>query len=591
MERRAGADRRCVYYWRKDLMAFKRFAYIPVLFLLALGAVVKAQDLDSLKNVLKNAQGDTVKVKTLAALAEAAPDGEWEKYNEELLTLCDKKLKALSSGDPLYFFYMRNKAHSFNNTGIYYDMRGDFEMAMEFHLKSAEIREKINDRQGLAFSYNNMGAVLYYHGHLVRALDYFRRSYNLQKEFKNQQGMADALNNMGFIYQDRGDVARSLQCFNQSLDIRKEMNDQPGLAAGYNNIAGVYQSVGDISKALDFYMRSLHIREQAGDKNGMAYNLNNIGGIYLGQYEYQKAIEFCSRSLKLAREVNDLQMQGHALNKLGTIYSYKKDSLKAIEYLHQAYKIFENNSSRLEMAIAKDHLGDLYMAFGLDGRARGYFEEALQIYKEINNVQGISHCLSNLAGISFKQGDLVKARKLGEQSLVLAERLGYPGNIRKAAYGLKNTYEAMGDFSSALRAYELFVKMRDSLKNDETRKNVIKKQFQYDYEKKAAADSLLAAGEKQVMQARIKQNRQQSYFLYAGLLLTLLFAGLMIHRFRITSKQKNIIEDQKKQVEVQKLLVEQKQEDVLDSIRYARRIQQSLMPTAKYIERVLNKKD
>ena len=37
-------------------------------------------------------------------------------------------------------------------------------------------------------------------------------------------------------------------------------------------------------------------------------------------------------------------------------------------------------------------------------------------------------------------------------------------------------------------------------------------------------------------------------------------------------------------------IIQQKQEEILDSIKYARRIQQSLMPTEKYIERKLNSK-
>ena len=46
---------------------------------------------------------------------------------------------------------------------------------------------------------------------------------------------------------------------------------------------------------------------------------------------------------------------------------------------------------------------------------------------------------------------------------------------------------------------------------------------------------------------------------------------------------------QKKQIQKQKLLVEEKQKEILDSIQYAKRIQQSLLPTEKYIEKSLKK--
>jgi hypothetical protein len=43
-----------------------------------------------------------------------------------------------------------------------------------------------------------------------------------------------------------------------------------------------------------------------------------------------------------------------------------------------------------------------------------------------------------------------------------------------------------------------------------------------------------------------------------------------------------------KQLSEQKKLIEEKQKEILDSIRYARRIQRSLLPTEKYISRAIS---
>ena len=49
------------------------------------------------------------------------------------------------------------------------------------------------------------------------------------------------------------------------------------------------------------------------------------------------------------------------------------------------------------------------------------------------------------------------------------------------------------------------------------------------------------------------------------------------------------VEIQKKEVELQKQIVDEHQKSIIDSITYARRIQQSLLPTEKYIEKNLNR--
>ena len=63
----------------------------------------------------------------------------------------------------------------------------------------------------------------------------------------------------------------------------------------------------------------------------------------------------------------------------------------------------------------------------------------------------------------------------------------------------------------------------------------------------------------------------------------------MFNRWKVTQKQKEIIESQKSQVESQKKIVEEKQMEILDSIRYAKRIQQAQLPSEKFISKILKK--
>ncbi len=51
------------------------------------------------------------------------------------------------------------------------------------------------------------------------------------------------------------------------------------------------------------------------------------------------------------------------------------------------------------------------------------------------------------------------------------------------------------------------------------------------------------------------------------------------------------VQERTAEVVQQKILIEEKNKDIMDSIRYAKRIQTSLLPTEKFIERILNKKN
>ncbi|HYG50783.1 MAG TPA: hypothetical protein VD905_07760, partial [Flavobacteriales bacterium] len=75
-----------------------------------------------------------------------------------------------------------------------------------------------------------------------------------------------------------------------------------------------------------------------------------------------------------------------------------------------------------------------------------------------------------------------------------------------------------------------------------------------------------------------------------GIAVVLVFLVFVSRSLKLTRRQKNIIEEQTREVQLQTLIVEEKQKEIMDSIYYAKRIQQALLPTKRYIERSINLK-
>ena len=67
------------------------------------------------------------------------------------------------------------------------------------------------------------------------------------------------------------------------------------------------------------------------------------------------------------------------------------------------------------------------------------------------------------------------------------------------------------------------------------------------------------------------------------------FAIFMFNRFRITNRQKTIIEKQKVMVDKAYEELHEKNKEVMDSIYYAKRIQTALITSEKYIENTFTK--
>ncbi|MBA2610933.1 MAG: tetratricopeptide repeat protein [Bacteroidetes bacterium] len=374
--------------------------------------------------------------------------------------------------------------------------------------------------------------------------------------------------------------------------LSQKSNYKKGIATSYNFIAYIINQKGNIKGALAYYLKSIQIMNAIGDKGGMALTLNNMAGIYKNQGDIKKAIDYVKKSLKIQIDQGRKVNIARSFNNLGFLNGQIGDNEKAVVYFQKALDIFYELKDKQGAATTLNNIGKIYSDnFKKNDSslsvAMNNFKKSLILAKEIDDQKIIAYVLKNMGDVLIKQNNYVEAEKQLSQSLIIAQKLGYPESIKGAAGALKDVYKKQNKPAQALQMYELYLQMRDSLNNGETRKAALKTQFQYEYDKKEAV--LKEQQEKERAVAKEK-NQAQKVIIWAvisGLILVLAFLAFVFKRLQITRKQKRIIEKQKQEVEEQKSLVEEKQLEILDSIRYAKRIQQSLLPTEKYITRNL----
>lgn len=498
-------------------MKIKSYLLFTIL-LLFTKQFVFAQKADSLKQVLKTANHDTIRCNILNQLIEDESDDKiWTDYNEQVKVICERNLKKSNLDEALRLFYTKKLGNAFNNSGFLANQNGDMPKALEYFHKSLKLQKEVNDESGLAFSLNNIGAIYRNQGDILKALDYYHQSLIIQEKLKDKKATAICLNNIGAIYKNQGLANKALDYFNRCLNIQKEIKDEAGIARTLNNMGFIFQSKGDDKKAMYYYQMSLKIYESLNSKQGIANVLKNIGSIYQKQGDVKKALECFNKSLILQQEIKD---------KLGVTQSY------------------------------------------------------INIGKALLDLGNINGALNN-----------------AQQSLKLSQELGFPDLISNSSNLLSKIYAKKGNYKEAYEMYQLHKQMADSMANEMNRKASIQKSFQYAYDKKSAADSVKVVEELKVFDVQIRQERTLRIVLYVSIALFALLSVFIYNRFRVTRKQKYIIEIQKVEVdrqrdladsrreiaETQKFIIEEKQKEILDSIHYAKRIQQAMLTSEEYI--------
>lgn len=388
---------------------------------------------------------------------------------------------------------------------------------------------------------------------------------------------SSALNNTGYVYSKKGESILALEYYQSSLKLKQEIGDTEGSASILNNIAGVYEERGDVTKALDFYHEGLKICERTGNKEWVSGFLNNIGYIHNTQGDTKKALEYFLKALKIKEEIGDRRTIANALNNIGFVYSMRGEKAQALEYYNKSLELHRENGNKRGMGQAFNNIGGIHKDLGAYAPALENYEKSLSVREEVKDKRGIAIALLNIGDVHFRQKNYAQAEANALRSLDLSKELGFPAEIRNTAYLLFQVYEAREKHKDALEMHKLFKQMADSVNNVETKKAAIKSQVKYEFEKKEA--EALAKQEKKDLEAAADKRKQEliTGAIAMGLLIVLIFSGLLFNRFRLTKRQKRTIEEQK-------FLVEEKNRDITDSINYARRIQRALLASDAMLE-------
>ena len=366
---------------------------------------------------------------------------------------------------------------------------------------------------------------------------------------------------------------QSLKKLNENPNIKTKRFLLNSLSGAINNIGYNYKTQGDIKKALEYYHKSLRIKEAINDKKGIAVGLNNIGIIFDDQGDIDKAISYYEKCLKIQIKIKDKIGVARSYSNIGLAYYNQSNMLKAIEYCHKSMKIQEDIDDKKGLATSLNNLAAIYSKQGNFTRSLKYHKKSLAIEREIGNKSGISWALINLGRSYARLNDYDNAITNLQQSMSIGSELGIPVVVQNSALTLSQIYEAQNKGMDAYKMHKLYINMRDSINNEKNLRASAEQEARYEYEKQKTIDD---AEHKKLIAIKNKEKEKQiviSIATASGLILVIVFLIFVFSRLKITRKQKQVIENQNS--------------EIVDSITYAKRIQEAILPTNDYINKHL----
>ncbi len=423
------------------------------------------------------------------------------------------------------------------------------------------------------------------------------------KRTKNDQLLGKAYMYMGWLFQDLSQFKQANEQFYKSLAYLKKAEDQQGIADAYGNLGNSYLDMREFRKSLDYQLLSLDENEKIirskpnkeqlqAAHTGKTYALHNIGEIYNEIALYDKALEYERRSLVDEMKYGTEEGIAISYNTIGQTYKKMGEIDSARHYFQSSIDLYESGefSSPYGYAIALHEYAIMEKSGLSDKQIATMLNKSLQIRKDLLDVDGEAQIYLDIADFKFDQLKLDSLSELLRRSYQLIEEndLDY---LEEKYFMLYSKYNSkIGRYEPAYFALENYLELKAISDAKRRTHDLIAGDIKHQLETKNFNDSLLIenkfAGERASYHEQIAEIQQIIYLSIIGFIILIVTLFVIINSNRRRKRMNTILSEKNEQINEQKELVEEKNKSISDSINYAKRLQNAILPALERIRSV-----
>jgi tetratricopeptide (TPR) repeat protein len=221
----------------------------------------------------------------------------------------------------------------------------------------------------------------------------------------------------------------------------------------YSNLANDYFRLGDLEKAVTFYHRALAALEEMNrDSRGFAQKYMEISLSYKAADKPTMARDYAMRSLALYEMRDEQRIVGLTHQRLGKALERQNDLDGAEGEYKRAITIERELDDEISVSVCLTSLAELLLKRGNVKEARREAQEALKFARSSKDAQTQGQALMTLAQIEHQSDDFEAADKLFAQALEQLDASDAHEIAASAYFRFANLLEQRGDVQGSLNA-------------------------------------------------------------------------------------------------------------------------------------------
>jgi len=421
----------------------------------------------------------------------------------------------------------------------------------KYSLKALEVAERMDYKKAIPAVQNDIGLSELHKENYLAALHWFEKALQGFLKFNNERSVLMTLNNIGACYSELQQPVKALPYLINAQEYAEALDHQDVLMLAELNLGNVYSDLGQFDLSIEYSRKSRSRITEEQDPYDYALLTYNIANTLLKRdSSTAEAGKMLNESFRVSHQYNFYNLEFMATNNLVTYYLNSE---------------FENLDSARFWLDRCDSLMGIHNS------------PTSTIFNEISHAD-YDRALGNL-------NESIAHLKTAETILNQADEEQVKISLY---YEFSKTYRQLKKFEQALHYYTLASQHEKSIYNEKNTMIFADLKTNHELEKK---DQEIALNRKDLAfkNEKIKSDESRIKFFIGGTVLLLIILLGIVYFLIQKNKNNKLLKSQNALIEEQRSAIEHKQNEIIDSINYASRIQSAIIPKAETLRKQLKK--
>ena len=334
---------------------------------------------------------------------------------------------------------------------------GNLPEALKYMIKSLDTYFDFSHEQfPILIESSQDGEKFFYinHGEAIRQLQEIELLFNQfhpeEKQTVQLKVLEIAFLHMKGRHQIRqGEYGEGIRCIEKMIEYALKKRDYEYALKGYRQMIYYCIQIHKIQSMKGYLEQGLELASAHSlqKETGILLRLKGLYRIMCGYYD--EAEEILKQSIGIFHAINQHEDRytlniAAGYNYIGEIHRYNMRFNSALEYYKKAITICEEKKIMRGLTTFYTNSGQAALDMGDYHRSKGYFQKAIQLYNQLDNLWGRSTAEGYLALLLIKDGDYENAYEHLKRAELYAEKLQSP-------YELGLVFRVKAEIKSAMK--------------------------------------------------------------------------------------------------------------------------------------------